>query len=186
MKIRYTVLGIALLASASASDAQILKQRKPGLWEIQYAGQDSEHAAEQAEMARKLASMPPEQRARMEDYMKRHGAGMTLGPGGVPTMMMRFCLTPEELAQDSGQSLLKTLSRNAACEPRVVAQSASEVHIHAVCRTAGGASSEFDARVYDVAADHYAVDFNGKGPRGDMHMAQKARWLSSDCKAAAH
>lgn len=184
---RIGILMIVVLAAvASASDAQILEQRKPGLWEIQYTAQDSAHAGEQAQMAQKLASMPPEQRAKMEAYLKERGSGMTLGPGGVPTMVMRFCLTPQDVADESGHTFMKGLSRNGACEPHVVARSASEVHVHAVCRSDNGATSELDARIYDVSADHYIVDISGKGPRGDVHMEQKARRLSGDCKGAAY
>ena len=180
------LIGAAAAAIASASHAQVLKQRKSGLWEIQYTAQDSAHASEQAQMAEKLASMPPEQRAKMEAYLKERGSGMTLGPGGVPTMVMRFCLTPQDVADESGHTFMKGLSRNGACEPHVVAQSASEVHVHAVCRSENGATSEIDARIYDVTGDHYTVDVKGKGPRGDMHMEQKARRLSGDCKGASY
>ena len=180
------LIGVAVAAVASTSDAQILNQRKPGLWEVRYTAQDSAHATEQAQMAQKLASMPPEQRAKMEAYMKEHGSGMTLGPDGAPTMVMRFCLTPQDVADQSGHTFMKSLSRNGSCEPHVVARSASEVHIHAVCRADNGAVSELDARIYDVAADHYAVEISGKGPRGDVHMAQTARRLASDCQPSAH
>ena len=54
-----------------------------------------------------------------------------------------------------------------------------------MCSGAVHRASEIDARIYDVAAEHYAVDMKSHGPRGDMRMQQKARWLGTDCKGAA-
>ena len=183
MKKRILVLAVAVLSIAGASQAQVLKQRKPGLWEIQYAGESSDPREKQSQMqmAERLKNMTPEQRAQMEAYMSKSGVGMTLGPGGVPMMTMRVCLTPQDIAEESG-GFMKGMREHRDCTSKVLAQSSTEVRIHAVCRGQDGPTSEIDARIYDIASDHYAVEFNGHGARGEMHMQQKARWLGADCK----
>jgi hypothetical protein len=174
---------LVFLSVAFAADGQALKQRKPGLWELEYTGQESGKEAERAALAKRLENMPPEERARMEAYRQQHGMGMSVGPGGAPMMTMRFCLTPQDIAQETGANMLKGLQEH-DCNTKVLAQSASEVHVHATCSDPAKGAREIDARIYDVSADHYAVDMKSHGPRGDMSMQQKARWLGSDCKGA--
>ena len=67
MKIAGVVVAACLLALAGAAEGQALKQRKPGLWEIQYSGEDSESKARQAQTAERLRNMPPEKRAQMQE-----------------------------------------------------------------------------------------------------------------------
>jgi uncharacterized protein DUF3617 len=183
MNSRSLVAAVAMLSLAGATEGQVLKQRKPGLWEIQYAAESSDPKEKQAqmEMAERLKNMPPEKRAQMEAYMQKSGTGMTLGPGGVPTMVMRVCLTAQDIVEESG-GFMKSMREHRDCTSKIVAQSASEVRIHAVCQSQQATPSEIDARIFDIAADHYSVDVQGHGARGEMHMQQKARWLGADCK----
>jgi len=179
------ILVVLLVSIAGATEGQVLKQRKPGLWEVQYTAQGAQADAEAARMKERLANMPPEKRAQMEAYMKERGIGVTAGPGGAPMTTIRFCLTPEDIAEESGRGFMKSLKGNGDCTSRVLAQSASEVHIQAHCRAQDNTTTDVDARIFDVSSDHYAVDFKGHGARGEIHMQQKARWLGSDCKGAA-
>ena len=174
---------LVLLSVAFTADGQALKQRKPGLWELQYTGQESGKEAERAAMAERLRNMPPEKRAQMEAYLQQHGMGMSAGPNGAPMMTMRFCLTPQDIAQETTGNLLEGFEER-DCNTKVLAQSASEAHVHAVCSDPARGAREIDARIYDVSAEHYAVDMKAHGPRGDVRMEQKARWLGSDCKGA--
>ena len=174
---------LVLLSVAFAAGGQALKQRKPGLWEIQYTGQESGKEAERAAMAERLRNMPPEKRAQMEAYLQQHGVGMSPGPNGVPMMTMRVCLTPQDIAQETTGNLPKGFDQH-DCNTKVLAQSASEVHVHATCSDASHGAREIDARIYDVSAEHYTVDMKTHGPRGDARMEQKARWLGSDCRGA--
>jgi hypothetical protein len=186
MKMRTVVVAVAVAVAAIAgpSEGQALKQRKPGLWEIQFTGESSDPKERQAQMqmAERLKNMTPEQRAQMEERMNKSGMGMTLGPGGVPTTVMRVCLTPQDIADESGPGFMKGMKEKGDCTSKILAQSSTEVRVHTACRGQGDAASEFDARIYDIAADHYSVDFNGHGSHGDMRMQQRARWLGADCK----
>ena len=186
MKNRNLVLAVAVLSVVGASEGQILKQRRPGLWEIQYTVESTDPRDKQAQMqmAERLKNMTPEQRAQMEAYMQKSGMGMTLGPGGAPMMMSRLCLTPQDIAEESGRGFMKGMRENADCTSKILAQSATEVHVHATCRGEDNTLSEVDARIFDVAVDHYSVDLKGHGARGDMRMHQQARWLGADCKGA--
>lgn len=182
---RTSIIAMAVGASVACSaHGQALDQRKPGLWELQYTVQGSEMQAEQAQMAERLAKMPPEKRAQMEAYLQQHGIGVTAGPGGAPMTTMRFCLTPQDIAEQSGRNLLKGM-RERDCNTKILSQTAREVHVHAVCPKPDDAMGEIDARIYDLSPDHYAVEMKTRGRRGDMRMQQKARWLGSDCRGAA-
>jgi Protein of unknown function (DUF3617) len=175
---------LVFLSVACAADGQALKQRKPGLWEIQYMGEDSASNAEQSKMADRLKNMPPEKRAQMEAYMKEHGVGMSAGPGGMPMMTMRVCLTPQDIADESGQGVMKSLKQNSACTTKVLNQSANEVHIAAHCSAQDGGWNDTDTRIFDITATHYSVEMKGNGARGEVHMHQQARWVGTDCKGA--
>jgi uncharacterized protein DUF3617 len=183
MTLAKVISALVFLSVSFAADGQALKQRKPGLWELQYTGEESGKRAEQETMAERLKNMPPEKRAQMEAYLQQHGMGMSVGPGGAPMMTMRFCLTPQDISQESSANLLNGL-RERDCNTKVLAQTPSEVHVHAVCADSGQRTSEIDARIYDVSAERYAVDMTARGPRGERRMQQKARWLGSDCKGA--
>jgi hypothetical protein len=176
-----TLLLVALLAASPAyADTSALAQRKPGLWELQYSVTGTtDEARKSEEIRRRLESMPPEKRAQMEEYRQRTGTGMTMGPDG-PVMNMRFCLTPEDIRQESGKSLSKGLEGR-DCKRDVVQRSATEVHLHATCHAADGTASESDVRVHDIAPDHYAVDMDSRSAKGAVHMAQKARWVAAEC-----
>lgn len=176
------VTALAALLACSAH-GQALKNRRPGLWEVQYTADQGDKRAEQAERAERLAKMSPEQRAQMDAYLQQHGMGLTTGPNGAPMMTMRFCMTPQDIAQES-RGLLKGATRDGDYESKVLSQSSTETHIRSTCRGPDG-PAEVDAWIYDISAGRYAVDMKVRGPHGDTRMQQKARWLGSDCKGAA-
>ena len=180
MKPDLLLLSLALAATPALADTSALAQRKPGLWELQYsASGTADDARKSDELRRKLEAMPPEKRAQMEEYAKRTGTGVTMGPNG-PVMNMRFCLTPEEIQQESGHAAFHGLDAR-DCKRDVVQRSSTEVHVHATCRGPQGTTSETDARIHDIAPDHYAVDLDTRSAKGAVHVAQKARWVSADC-----
>jgi hypothetical protein len=182
-RISIVVVAVAVAVVAATANGQILAKRKPGLWEMEYAGQGggARQAAQQAEMQQRLSRMTPEQRAQMEAAMEKSGTGMKLGPNGVPVMVMRFCLTPQQIAEESARGFMKGMGERSGCDARVLAQSASEVRVHSACRSARGAS-EVDARIYDMAPDRYKVDMKVNGREGDVNVHQDVHWLGSDCK----
>ena len=164
------VLVASCIGVASPVDAQTMPKRKPGLWETQMTTGGG-GGANMPNMQEQLANMSPEQRAQVEAIMKQRGISM--GAQG-NTMTARFCLSEKDAADESAKSLL---SRT------VVSRSASEIKMHAVCKTDKG-PSEFDIRVYDITPVSMAMELNGKSAeRGEMHVQQKMRWVGADCGA---
>src|SRR5689334_19404148 len=98
------LLYFSLAAPSVHAQSSALAQRKPGLWELEYGGGgNTDEARKSEELRKRLEAMPPEKRAQMEEYMRRTGTGVTMGPGG-PVMHTRFCLTPDDIRQETGQS----------------------------------------------------------------------------------
>jgi hypothetical protein len=163
-------------AVALPAAAQTIPVRKPGLWESQLSGTGPE--AEQ--MKQKMAQMTPQQRAQMEEMMKRTGIGFTADGA----MIMRYCLTPEEASMDSGKKLLGKMEREMAeskCEEKEFNRSAREIRFHTVCRTPEGVS-DFSGRVFDITPTSMAMEMTARmAGKGEQHMTQKARWISDSC-----
>lgn len=184
---RSLVVAISLAALAGTAlpcEAQLLKQRKPGLWEMQYSAEGSQLSAESAQMRHELESMPPEKRAQMEAYLQRSGVGMRLAANGTPTMVMRLCLSAQDIAEESGQGFMKGVTRNPACRPQLDVRSPKEVHVHAACASLDAEFAEVDGRIYDISPEHYSVDLSVKSrSKGDVHVQQQVRWLGADCGA---
>ena len=179
MKKRCLVV-VSVVAAAAVSlpaDAQTIK-RKPGLWEMQY----SVSGPQAPNMNDKLAQMPPEQRAQMEQMMKQHGMSVgTDGAGGV-TMHTRYCLTAEEAKQEATNDFLGKLDHESKCENKSINRSATEVRFSAVCRNDEGEVSEFNGRLYDISPEHFATEMRGRSPtNGETRIRQNARWLAADC-----
>jgi hypothetical protein len=167
------VLAIVVAAGANAQSLQ----RKPGLWEIEMGGSGA--GMNMPNMQEHMAQMPPEQRAKMEEYMKQRGMSF-----GANSMKMRVCLTPQDVKEekDSMDSFLKKGRNDDNCTSKALSRSATEIRFSAVCKDADGETREMQGRVYDISPEHYSMELNGHSKeRGEMKMQQKARWLSADC-----
>jgi len=112
---RATGLAIAAAiatAAAMPSHGQLVPKRKPGVWEVQTGST----GAEAPNLAEKMAKMSPEQRAQMEEFLKRQN--MAIG-GSVPnSFSMRYCLAPQEASQEASDTGLPNFERNASCQRR--------------------------------------------------------------------
>ena len=167
---------ILFTALALPAAAQTVPKRKVGLWESEMSGM----GPESAQMKQQMAQMTPEQRAQMQEMMKRNGVGFTADGG----MLVRYCLTPEEADMNS-KALLGKLQRDmgdAACEQKEFKQSGNEIRFRTECRRPEG-TSEFTGHVHDITPTSMAMELNMKSPRGEQHMTQKAHWVSDDCGA---
>lgn len=163
-------------AIALPSAAQTIPKRKAGLWESELSGT----GPEAAQMKQKMAQMTPEQRAQMQEMMKRNGMGFT----SQGAMLLRYCITPEE-AEMNGKTLLGKMDRqmeNSNCEEKEFKRTGNEIRFHTVCRRGEG-TSEFTGHVHDITPTSMAMEMDMKSPRGEQHMTQKAHWVSDDCGA---
>jgi hypothetical protein len=94
MNFRYLLLPLAACAAGAmaAAPAQIIK---PGLWETNNKmGGNAKMQDAMALMQQQMAKLGPEQRARAEGLMAKHG--VSIGNDGVAVKM---CVTPEMAAQ---------------------------------------------------------------------------------------
>jgi uncharacterized protein DUF3617 len=169
---------VALLVAASA-DAQTL-QRRPGLWEIQMSG-SGEGMEKMPDMHERMAQMPPDQRAKMEEYMKQRGMSF-----GANSMTTRFCLTPQDVKdeKESADAFLNNRKGrdNQNCTSKTLARSATEVKFSAVCKEDDGEVRQVDGRVYDLSPEHFNMEMTSHSNRkGERKIQQKARWLAADC-----
>ena len=176
---RFAAISASLVIAAglaSPADAQNWPRRKPGLWEIQYtiAGTGMES------MADHFAKMPPAERARAEAYMKSRGIDVASN-----VMKMQFCLTPQDAADQGEHQLFEHLKKDGDdCQRRVTDRTSDSVRFHSACRTRDGGTSEMDGRIYDIATDHAAAEWDGKSSSGrEIHMRQTSRWVAADCGA---
>lgn len=160
-------LPLALLMAASlaapAASAQTLTQRKPGLWEVETstAGTGMPQVSGMKEM---MASMPPEQRARMERAMKDQGVGR----GGKPNSF-RFCMSK---AQAERTDVPVNPDPDTQCSNRVTPLSASEATFTFDCKRKDGSSMTGEGRAHGLTPERYAMDLRMK----IQHPGQLSRW----------
>lgn len=166
-------LGVWVLV-CTCVDAQTVK-RKPGLWETEYTVSGGEADRKQQEFQQKLANMTPEQRARMEEMIKRQGVGFRGN-----TMVNRICLTPQDVADEQKMLLGKFQHdfEGHKCDQKEFNRSATEIRFHTVCESPRGVS-EFRGRVYDITPTSMAMEMDTKTAKeGEMHIKQKTHWVS--------
>ena len=141
---------------------------KPGLWSFEMNSGNPEQDARRAEMMKKMATMPPEMRARMEGMMKQNGMSMD-GSGG-----MKVCYSKRSL--EAG-----TWTRPGSdCKTDFGSRSGSSWKWHAACP-----DSESDGEAVFTNADSYVINITTRrksGPEARSHQTQvKGHFLGSDC-----
>jgi hypothetical protein len=92
---------LALLAAACACAVlpAAAQTMKPGLWELssKISSPDGQMQSMMAEMQKRLAAMPPDQRQQMQKMMERNGVQLQTGADGALTT--RMCMTKEMIAR---------------------------------------------------------------------------------------
>jgi hypothetical protein len=93
---------LALIVCACASLMALpaaAQTMKPGLWELssKVSSPDGQMQNMMAEMQKRLAAMPPEQRQQVQKMMEQNGVQMQAGAGGA--MITRMCMTREMIAR---------------------------------------------------------------------------------------
>ena len=169
--------GVSLVAACGVALAQAFPAREPGVWEVQVVTSGEGAQREGPSLDQRLASLPPERRAQVEALMKSRGVGQG---DGTSTMTMRFCLTPQDVADDAEHGFYPRPERGASCEHRTVSRSASELRFSASCKREGKVR-ELAGRVYDVTSRTYAAEYDTATDRGAVTVRQRARWLYADC-----
>ena len=88
---------LAMFAASTSPQAQAQKLT-PGLWEHQFTMKSRSGRIEKGvqEMAKAMASMPPDQRRMMQDMLAQQG--MAFGPQG---NTVKMCITKEQSERDA-------------------------------------------------------------------------------------
>jgi len=113
------------LAAALALQAPALAQSppiKPGLWSFEMSSGNPEQDAKRAEAMKKMATMPPDVRARMEAMMKQNGVSMD-GSGAIKVCYSKRSLdsgawTRSESKNFDSYAVNITTTRKSGAEPR--------------------------------------------------------------------
>ena len=159
------------LAAALALQAPALAQSppiKPGLWSFEMSSGNPEQDAKRAEAMKKMATMPPDVRARMEAMMKQNGVSMD-GSGAI-----KVCYSKRSL--DSGA----WTRSESNCKTDFGSRSGSSWKWHVVCP-----DSESEGEAVFKNFDSYAVNItttrkSGAEPRTrQMHI--NGHFLNADC-----
>jgi len=169
------VLVAALVVAASAASAQSLK---PGLWEISHKVQTSGDPKGQdrmAQMNQQLASMPPEQRKKVEEMMARSGVKMgSAGPGG--GMSVKICMT-REMAERN-----EVPAQQGDCKTTQQSRSGNTMKMAFSCSKP---PSSGEGQITFVSPEAYTTKMvmtsmaSGKPQKVDMEGSGK--WLGADC-----
>ncbi len=171
-----------IVSLAVFSAAQVLAAGywlKPGLWESKMTkrvvdGQEKpvQMAGSASKMQEMMASMPPEQRARMEAMMKERGGGAMGGDGS-----QKLCVTPE-------QASLENPIIDKHCQPAAVNRSGNHVSFTVNCSFEGMTSTgkgEATSTGDTVTTQMDTTTRRATGETHTMHMESEMKFVSSDC-----
>lgn len=114
---KITLGALLLLACTLPATAQTIK---PGLWDLssQFTSPDPQIQAAMNSMQKRLAALPPEQRAQMESALRQNG--VQLDSGGGNGLRTRICMT-REMAERKEFPV-----QQGECTQKYTAQSASK------------------------------------------------------------
>jgi hypothetical protein len=166
---------VLAMTAASGVEAQTLK---PGLWEINSRMQMGANLdKELAQMQQQMATLPPEQRKKMEDMMARQGLAM--GSGGSPGVMsVRICMTREMAERD------QIPATQGDCTHTVSPRSGNTMKFAFTCRNP---ASSGEGQTTFLGPEAYStkmtVNTSAQGKTEKSSMEANGRWLSSDCGA---
>jgi len=153
---------------------------RAGLWEVRLVKQtvdgrdnSTQLAAALEHMKQAMASLPPEQRERMEAMMKQ--SGVSAGSNG----SFRICVSPEMAQRDA-----PVLDRQGRCQPASIKQHGSTTDFQFSCTTNGVTMSGKGQAVMlgNVIKTHTEVITHATG--GATHQTQndsEMTYLGSDC-----
>lgn len=166
-----SLLATALLAACLPAAAQL----KPGLWEVTSKSDDPRMDQGMAEMQKRLAAMPPEQRRQMEAMMAKNGSRMpTAAAGG--GMVTQSCLTGEMAAKD-GVPLQK------GCQVTRQQRSGNTMKMAFRCeKPVSSGEGEFTFLGDQAYRSKVSVTASEDGKPRTTTMESTGKWLRADCK----
>jgi hypothetical protein len=171
----YFAVLAATIGCAGTASAQPMK---PGLWEFNYKMQNAsgEMDKARADMQKRMANMPPDQRKMAEDMMAQRGVGM--GAGGPGTMGMRACIT-KEMAERN-----EVPSQKGDCKTTTSPRAGNSVKMAFTC---ANPPSTGEGELTFISPEAFTMKMQvtsaASGVPEKTNMEQSGRWLSADCGA---
>src|SRR6202167_648052 len=181
---RFSLAAFALLAMLAAPllTAEAADMIKPGLWEnkvLKMVVDGKDMAAQMADMMAKrdqmMASLPPDQRAKVEAMIKSNG--LALGNDGG----FRICISPEMAKRNT-----PVIDKEARCQPAKVARSGNRTSFEVNCAsngvtTVGKGTATTSGDVITMEEDVTTTSTNANGTTRVTHMETEMHYLGSDC-----
>jgi hypothetical protein len=162
--------GVAVLSPTLAGHADpVMMRLKLGLWEMTA----TPHMTGQVPIPDdKLAALPPEQRARLENAIRQS----TSRPH-----VARTCITAEKL-----QKGFDVDRHDGSCKRKVLSNSASAMAVHEECSSEEGtrvADFQFQAKSPEAVTGTVHMHMARGGKAMDLQEAIVGHWVASDCGA---
>ncbi len=152
---------------------------RPGLWEVKVVKQimdgrdmSAQMAAAMSQAQQALASLPPEQRARIQAMMSNAGVGQ--GPGGG----FRICVSPE-MAQRNAPFL----DKDGRCQPVTLSRHGNQVDFQFNCTSNGTAmQGKGEATIAaDSVSTHTDMTTTSSNGTHQMQNDTLMTYISADC-----
>jgi len=166
---RTIVVGLVLVMSSAAWAQKIPLNVKLGLWEATSTHTMTGQMPVSPEM---LARLTPEQRARVEEVMKKRASGTPT------TTTYKSCLTKEELERGTAFKDRKD------CTQSLLTSSSSKMAIKVACDIEGmkaDGTMEFEALSPEHVKGQGHFTVNGGGRTMNSNTTFESKWISSDC-----
>lgn len=171
---RFLIYAVAMVVILTAYGSAHAQSMRPGMWQMSRSSADPSANARVEEMRKRLDSLPPGERERVESMMAASGQSLGAKPG---EMVSKVCITPQEAAK-----LESALPSGQGCTRQSIERNANTVHFKTKCP-----GSTSDA----VMTFHGDTAFDGKltmllehepGPRT---LLMSGKWLSATCDKSA-
>lgn len=176
---RSVLTGLIVVTSAAAFATGL--GLKPGLWEMHIVKQvtdghdmSAQVAAAGAQMEQMLASMPADQRARVEGMMKQNGAPSFASNGSI-----RMCISPEIAKRDA-----PIVDREGHCQPSALNRSGNRTTFEINCKTKSGDITGKGESVSSgdlITTKMDATTHDAGGATHTMHTESELKYLGTDC-----
>lgn len=171
----------ALLAFAALPALAAGFGLKPGLWETRIVkrvvdGRDmsSQLAGATAKMQQAMASLPPDQRARMEAMLKQHGGPVIANDGAI-----KMCISPELASRDR-----PIVDQDGHCQPATVNRSGNRTTFEFSCTSNGVAMTGKGESTVTGDQIRTQLDSTTRQANGETHVTHtetEMTFLGSDC-----
>jgi Tfp pilus assembly protein PilV len=173
---------VAMLAAPLLTAEAAEPGLKPGLWEnkvLKMVIDGKDMAAQMAEMMAKreqmMASLPPDQRAKVEAMFKSNGVSQGSNGG------FKICVSPEMAKRNT-----PVIDKDGRCQPAKVSHSGSQTSFEVNCASngvtsVGKGSATTAGDVITTEEDVTTTSTNANGKTQVMHMETEMHYLGPDC-----